>query len=86
MIFAGGLSTDEAKPVLGIDVDDRRIAEVEIHAGATDWVEGVYKISTRMEEGRRGIRIGLLNGTTGQGVFRGSFIDRVEICGHKCAN
>ncbi len=86
MIFAGGLSTDEAKPVLGIDVDDRRIAEVEIHAGETDWVEGVYKISTRMEEGRRGIRIGLLNGTTGQGVFRGSFVDRVEICGHKCSN
>lgn len=84
VIFAGGLSTDGVKPILLIGIDDSILAEVEISAGERDWVDGAYKVEADLTPGWRRVRVSLLNGVNGQAVFRGSFVDRVEICGRNC--
>jgi hypothetical protein len=84
MIFAGGLSTDGVKPILRIEIDNSTLAEVEVMAGEREWVDGSYKVEADLAAGWRRVRVSLLNGVNGQGVFRGSFVDRVEICGRNC--
>lgn len=85
-VVAGGLSTDDIAPVLGLEVDGSRVGESAIRFGRNDWVEGTYSYFANVAHRHVLLRIILENGQDSMGVFRGAYIDRVKICPKKCGN